>query len=104
MTQKIDDQEVQKVAHLAKLNFSAKQLPYFTKQIQSIMKMFKTLSQVDTSNVKPTYSVTDQLDVTRPDVPEDWGERNALLMNAPKIADGFIKVPVIVKQQKNERK
>ena len=104
MLHKIDDQEVQKVAHLAKLNFSPKQLPYFTKQITQIMKMFKSLNEVDTSHVKPTYSVTDQTDVTRPDVPQDWGERRALLINAPKIADGFIKVPVIVKQQKNERK
>ncbi len=103
MTQKINDQEVQHVAHLAKLNFSQDQLPYFTKQITRIMKMFKSLDQVDTSNVKPTYSVTDQIDVTRPDHPENWGERNALLQNAPDIMDGMIRVPVIVKQQKNER-
>ena len=104
MDPKINAQKVQHVAHLAKLNFSQQQLPDFTKQIKNCMKMFKELDEVNTKGVKPTYSVTDQIDVTRPDQPEDWGERNALLQNAPEIMDGMIKVPVIVKQEKNERK
>ena len=103
MPEKINKREVQLVASLAKLRFNSAELPKVTSQILRIMKMFKSLNDVDTSNVKPTYTVTDQIDVTRPDHPENWGQRNALLQNAPDIMDGLIRVPVIVKQQKNER-
>ena len=103
MPEKIDKHEVQHVAHLAKLNFNPDELSKVTSQILKIMKMFKSLDDVDTSNVEPTYTVADQRKVARPDKPENWGQRNALLQNAPDIMDGLIRVPVIVKQQKNER-
>lgn len=103
MDTKINEKLVQKVAHMAKLNFTKEQLPYFTKEIQKTMDLFQDLDQVDTTGVKPTYSVTDQLNVMRPDKPIDYGQRNALLKNAPDIMDGLLRVPVIVKQQKNER-
>lgn len=54
------------------------------------------MSEVDTDGVEPTSSVTDQINVMRDDVAEDWHQRQALLDNAPDTADGYIRVPTII--------
>lgn len=96
MSDKITKEEVAHVAELAKLKLADDKLDYFTKQIDDIVGLFETLDQVDTINVKPTNSVTDQLNAMRQDVADNWDQRQALLDNAPATKDGFIEVPTII--------
>ncbi|GAA3201263.1 Asp-tRNA(Asn)/Glu-tRNA(Gln) amidotransferase subunit GatC [Lentilactobacillus kefiri] len=96
MTEKISEDQVKHVAELAKLKIADDQLPYFTTQLDQIIGLFETLSEVDTDGVEPTSSVTDQINVMRDDVAEDWHQRQALLDNAPDTADGYIRVPTII--------
>ncbi|MHA8110068.1 Asp-tRNA(Asn)/Glu-tRNA(Gln) amidotransferase subunit GatC [Lactobacillaceae bacterium Melli_B4] len=101
MADRIDKQTVNHVAELAKLSLTEDQLPYFTGQLDSIMDLVDTLSEVDTEGVEPTYSVTDQINVMRDDVAQNWGERDALLNNAPEVADGLIRVPTIIDESED---
>lgn len=96
MTEKISEDQVKHVAELAKLKIADDQLPYFTTQLDQIIGLFETLSEVDTDGIEPTSSVTDQINVMRDDVAEDWHQRQALLDNAPDTADGYIRVPTII--------
>ena len=96
MTEKISEDQVKHVAELAKLKIADDQLPYFTTQLDQIIGLFETLSEVDTDGVEPTSSVTDQINVMRDDIAEDWHQRQALLDNAPDTADGYIRVPTII--------
>ncbi|UQS86387.1 Asp-tRNA(Asn)/Glu-tRNA(Gln) amidotransferase subunit GatC [Nicoliella spurrieriana] len=101
MADRIDKETVNHVAELAKLSLTKDQLPYFTDQLGSIMDLIDTLSEVDTEGVEPTYSVTDQINVMREDVAQNWGERDALLNNAPEVADGLIRVPTIIDESED---
>ncbi len=96
MSEKISKDTVSHVASLAKLELTDEQLPYFTDQLGSIMGIFDSLNDVDTSNVEPTFSVTDQINVMREDVADNWGQRDALLDNAPDVSDGLIRTPTII--------
>lgn len=82
MTEKISEDQVKHVAELAKLKINDDQLPYFTTQLDKIIGLFETLSEVDTEGVEPTSSVTDQVNVMRDDVAENWHQQQALLDNA----------------------
>lgn len=96
MTEKISEDQVKHVAELAKLKIADDQLPYFTTQLDKIIGLFETLSEVDTEGVEPTSSVTDQINVMRDDIAENWNQRQGLLDNAPDTADGYIRVPTII--------
>ncbi|TPR24753.1 Asp-tRNA(Asn)/Glu-tRNA(Gln) amidotransferase subunit GatC [Apilactobacillus micheneri] len=96
MSEKISKDTVSHVSSLAKLELTDKQLPYFTDQLGNIMGIFDSLNEVDTNDVEPTFSVTDQINVMREDVADNWGERDQLLQNAPDVADGLIRTPTII--------
>ncbi|GLB46644.1 aspartyl/glutamyl-tRNA(Asn/Gln) amidotransferase subunit C [Philodulcilactobacillus myokoensis] len=97
----ISEDQVKHVASLANLSLSKDQLPYFTKQLGSVMDLFETLNSVNTDDVKPTYSITDQVNAMRDDIPQNWNEKQALLRNAPDVKDGLIRVPEIMQNRKN---
>ncbi|GEP23813.1 MAG: Asp-tRNA(Asn)/Glu-tRNA(Gln) amidotransferase subunit GatC [Lentilactobacillus diolivorans] len=101
MTEKISEDQVKHVAELAKLKINADQLPYFTTQLDQIIGLFETLSKVDTDGVEPTSSVTDQINVMREDIADNWNQRQALLDNAPDTQDGYIRVPVIIDESED---
>ncbi|MCY9806674.1 Asp-tRNA(Asn)/Glu-tRNA(Gln) amidotransferase subunit GatC [Lentilactobacillus senioris] len=101
MSARISEEQVQHVAGLAKLEISDEQLPYFTEQLDQIMGLFETLSEVDTTGVEPTNSMTDQLNVMREDIADNWNQKEELLANAPETMDGYIKVPTILDESED---
>lgn len=101
MSAKLSEDQVQHVANLAKLELSDKQLPYFTDKLDEIIGLFETLGEVDTEGVAPTSSVTDQLNVMRDDIADNWNQKEELLANAPETMDGYIKVPTIIDESED---
>ncbi|MBT9671813.1 Asp-tRNA(Asn)/Glu-tRNA(Gln) amidotransferase subunit GatC [Secundilactobacillus kimchicus] len=102
MASRIDQDQVKHVAGLAKLELKDNQVDYFTKQLDDIIGLFETLDEVKTDNIEPTSSVSDQLNVMREDVADNWGQRDALLANAPESENGYIKVPAIIDESEDE--
>jgi len=101
MASRIDQEQVQHVASLAKLSLNDDQLKYFTTQLDEIIGLFETLNEVDTEGIEPTSSVTDQINVMREDVADNWGQSQALLKNAPDAEKGYIKVPTIIDESED---
>lgn len=99
--ERIDAEQVQHVAGLAKLEFTPTELETFTGQLEKIIGMFEELSTVDTTDVPATMRLSDETlreanlreDVA---VKSDEQLRAALLANAPETANGLIKVPAII--------
>ncbi|USS88500.1 Asp-tRNA(Asn)/Glu-tRNA(Gln) amidotransferase subunit GatC [Fructilactobacillus hinvesii] len=102
MSEKVDQARTQHIAGLAKLKIADAELDQFTEQLNDMLDMLDQLGTVDTEGVEPTYSVTDQINVMRPDVANNWGEREALLRNAPESVDGLIRVPTIIDESEDE--
>ncbi|AFT81307.1 Asp-tRNA(Asn)/Glu-tRNA(Gln) amidotransferase subunit GatC [Leuconostoc carnosum] len=92
----ISKEEVAHVASLAKLAFNDAELEQFTTQLSDILNIFNTLSEVDTDNVEPTYSVTENINHLRDDIADNWHQKEALLSNASSSAADLIKVPAIL--------
>lgn len=102
MADQIDQDQVEHVANLAKLKLNDEELKTVTPQLEQIINLFDTLASVDTQDVQPTYSVTDQVNVMREDIAADSYQRNELLANAPETDDGYIRVPAIIDESGDE--
>lgn len=96
---KITRLDVEHVAKLAKLHFNTEEFDDFSKDFQDIVSMVETLSEVDTSNVAPTYHGNQIVNAFREDVAIDSHHQAALLANAPSSEDGYIQVPVIIESE-----
>lgn len=92
----IDRDQVQKVAHLARLQLTPDEEEKFTTQLNDILDYFEQLSELDVSNVPPTTRAIDVSNVVRPDAHQPSPAREALLDNAPDRDGDFFKVPKIV--------
>lgn len=103
MADKLDQKQIEHVAELAKLSFTAAELAKFTPQLTEITALFEELDQADTTGVTPMTSATDEVNVMRADAPVAISEeeRQALLDNAPETAKGLIKVPAIINESED---
>lgn len=96
----IDRDQVQKVAHLARLALTPEEEEQFTTQLSSILEYFQQLSELDTSDVPPTARAIDMSNVTRADALRPAENRDLILENAPDRDSSpqgdFFKVPQIM--------
>jgi aspartyl-tRNA(Asn)/glutamyl-tRNA(Gln) amidotransferase subunit C len=92
----IDQEQVHKVALLARLALTPEEEVQFTTQLGSILDYFEQLSELDVTNVEPTTRAIDMSNITRPDDLQPWGDRDAILNNAPDQDGDFFKVPKIM--------
>ena len=92
----IDNEQVRKVALLARLQLTPEEEEQFTTQLGSILEYFEQLSELDVTDVKPTTRAIDVSNVTRPDELQPYSDREAILNNAPDQEGEFFKVPQIL--------
>lgn len=94
----IDREQVHKVAHLARLELTDEEETEFTTQLGSILDYFEQLSELDTSNVKPTTRAIEVPNVTRLDELQPFADREAILSGAPEPYEEFFRVPKILSE------
>jgi aspartyl-tRNA(Asn)/glutamyl-tRNA(Gln) amidotransferase subunit C len=92
----IDQEQVHKVALLARLELTPEEEVQFTTQLGSIIDYFEQLSELDVTNVAPTTRAIDVSNITRTDDLQPWGDRDSILANAPDQDGDFFKVPKIM--------
>ena len=96
MAQKIDQQQVKKVAKLARLDLTETEIEEFTIQLGSILEYVEKMNQLDTEKVEPLAHCLPVSNVFREDfVKESIGTQKAL-ENAPQKDESFFKVPKIL--------
>jgi len=82
-----------KLAKLARLEITEDEIVEYLDELNSILEYVKQLQTVDTEGLQPTNQVTDLTNVTRKDIPKDYGySLTELMSNIPKVKDGLIKV------------
>ncbi len=92
----IDRQQVEKIAHLARLEITPEEESQFTTQLSSILEYFEQLSELATENVLPTTRAIDVSNITRPDIRQPFPHRQELLKEAPEQEGDFFRVPQIL--------
>jgi aspartyl-tRNA(Asn)/glutamyl-tRNA(Gln) amidotransferase subunit C len=95
---KITEQEVEKVAKLARLELTDVEKAAFTQQLSQILTHVETLKQYDTTGVEPTATVLAQSNVFRADEVRQSLPVAQALANAPESAEGFFVVPKIISE------
>ena len=68
----IDISLVKLLAKSARLDLTDEELIRYTEQLKVILDAFKTLDEVDTENVKPSFHPVEIKSVLREDKAEDW--------------------------------
>ncbi|ACB49635.1 glutamyl-tRNA (Gln) amidotransferase subunit C [Crocosphaera subtropica ATCC 51142] len=92
----LDRQQVQKIAHLARLDITSEEEEKFADQLSDILDYFEQLSELDTENVPPTTRAIELSNITRQDSFELYHDRDALLNEAPNPEGDFFRVPQIL--------
>ncbi len=88
----ISREEVVHVATLARLGLSESEVELFREQLGSILRHIETLAELDLSDVPPSALVVPLQDVERPDEPVPSLPLEAVLSNAPREEDGYLRV------------
>ncbi len=92
----INNDLIDKLANLAKLNFDDEGKQRIQNDLQKILTFFEKISELDTENVEPLIYMSDEVNVFRKDEAKQLISRLEGLKNAP-LEDGeFIKVPKVI--------
>ena len=92
----LSKQEVDRVAHLARLDLSEDMAEKMAGQLSQVLELVAKLNELDTTGVEPLSHPGALASVLRDDVPAGSLPREAALQNAPDAADGFFRVPRVI--------
>jgi len=96
MQQKIDAEQVRKVAKLARLDLTEAEVEEFTGQLGAILEYVEKMNELDTAGVEPLAHCLPITNVFRADeVRESLGTEKTLA-NAPQRDESFFIVPKIL--------
>ncbi len=95
---KITREEVQRVAALARLQFSPEEEEVLTGQLDKILQYVEKLNQLDTTGVEPRAHAVDVVNVFREDRVSPSPPLEELLANVPEQEGCFFRVPKIIEQ------
>lgn len=92
----ISEDEVARVAHLARLSLSAEETKKLATQLSSVLAAFEHVSKVKTDGIEPLVTPTDMKAFWREDKVETWESAEAAMQNAPESIGNLFKVPPVV--------
>ena len=96
MPQKIDAEQVRKVAKLSRLELSQTEVEEFTGQLSAILDYVEKMNELDTEGVEPLAHCLPVSNVFRADEVAESLDTDAALANAPERDGEFFKVPKIL--------
>ena len=95
----IDEQTVDKIAHLARLELSADEKQEMIKDMSKILGFMDKLNEIDTAAVEPLVYMTDRVNSFREDVIKQEITHEEALLNAPKHDKDFFLVAKVIEKK-----
>lgn len=95
---KIDNEIVDKIAHLARLEFENEAKVQIIKDMNNMLALVGKLDELDTSNVEPLIYMSDEVNVLREDEVKQEITQNEALKNAPAHDSDYFKVPKVIEK------
>jgi aspartyl-tRNA(Asn)/glutamyl-tRNA(Gln) amidotransferase subunit C len=95
-TTSLSDEAVRKVAELARLRLTEKEVAEIGQQLSAVLANFNELQAVDTTGVEPLLTPSDITLNLREDEPRETSTREAFMRNAPSRSGNLFKVPPVV--------
>jgi len=88
--------DIQKIAHLARLEINAQEVESTLNKLSGIMGLIAEMQAVDTTGIAPMSHAQDLSQRLRDDVISKTNERELFQKNAPAVADGLYLVPQVI--------
>ena len=95
---RISNNEVKKVAQLARLELNESEIQNHAKQLEKILEYIKQLEKIETANIPCTTRAIEVVNAFRKDEKKDFLNSEELLDLAPSRQDKFYKVPKIINE------
>lgn len=96
---KVTREEVEHIAHLARLQISEEETEEMANTLESILDFAKQNDTADTEDIEPTYHVLDLQNVLRDDEAIEGIPQELALKNAKETENGQFKVPAIMNEE-----
>lgn len=93
---KLSREEVEHIAHLARLQLSEEEIIQYAEQLSDILEYAARLNELDTEEIPPTARVLDRALRLRTDQNLPGLSTQEVLKNAPETRDGQFKVPPVL--------
>lgn len=88
--------DVQRIAHLARIEITAAQTEQTLDQLNGIFRLIEQLQSVDTTGIEPMSHPLGGSQRLRDDVASDPSDRETNMKNAPVKQDGLFLVPRVI--------
>lgn len=92
----IGPDEVDKIAHLARLQIDSKQVDHYASELSDILTLVDQMNDIDTAGVAPMAHPQHATQRLRDDVVTEHNQREHFQAHAPLIQDGLYLVPKVV--------
>jgi aspartyl-tRNA(Asn)/glutamyl-tRNA(Gln) amidotransferase subunit C len=90
-------QDVEKIAHLARLAITVEEMPVYVTSLSSIVDFVDDLSRADVGGVEPmAHPLDGQRQRLRPDVVTETDHHEKYQRNAPSVQAGLYVVPRVI--------
>ncbi|MFY0673913.1 MAG: Asp-tRNA(Asn)/Glu-tRNA(Gln) amidotransferase subunit GatC [Bacteroidia bacterium] len=93
---KVTDELVDKLAHLAKLEFEGEKKEKIKEDFQKMLNFVEKLSEIDTEGVEPLIHVSNTVTEFRADENMETISHKDALKNAPEKDSDYFKVPKVL--------
>jgi aspartyl-tRNA(Asn)/glutamyl-tRNA(Gln) amidotransferase subunit C len=91
-----DSETLQKLAHLARLEFDAASGEKMLQDLNTLLNWVEQLQEVDTTGVEPLIHLSTEVNVLREDVVQPPLSHEKGLFNAPKKDSDYFRVPKVL--------
>jgi len=94
----LSKEEITKVATLARIGVSEKDVETYQHDLSEILDYFNKLNEVDVTGIEPIGHITGMQNKFRSDAQADFGllGRETIMRNAPEVKDEYIKVKSVL--------
>ncbi len=96
---KIDSTTVDKIAHLARLEFNEENKEAMMKDMNNMLGFIDKLNELPTDHVQPLIYMSDEVNVLREDEVLHEITQQEALKNAPKHDSDYFKVPKVIENR-----
>ena len=92
----LDKNDVEKIAHLARLAIAEDDIPGYATSLSSILELVEQMNAVDTDSISPMAHPQDAYQRLREDVVTEENQREHFQKIAPEVEKGLYLVPQVI--------
>jgi len=93
---KIDKETLNKIAHLARLEFDEKDAVKMMHDMSSMVSFVEKLNEVDTTGIEPLTTMSHEINALREDDVKPHLDHDLALLNAPNKDENYFRVPKVL--------